>query len=125
MRLGHLNLRVADPSACRDFYLELFGFEAAFEAEGGYFLRGSDGFLLALLPAEEHVALPDGFHIGFVCASADDVIDQHHRLEAGHRPVGDIEDHRPDEDYVTFRCWDPDGTEAEVYWDAHVPESVP
>jgi hypothetical protein len=29
--------------------------------------------------------------------------------------VGPLEDHRPGEDYVTFRCWDPDGTEIEVF----------
>jgi hypothetical protein len=29
-----------------------------------------------------------------------------------------LEDHRPAEDYVTFRCWDPDGTEVEVFWEA-------
>ena len=29
-----------------------------------------------------------------------------------------VEDFRPGEAYVTFRCWDPDGTEVEVYWQA-------
>ena len=28
-----------------------------------------------------------------------------------------IEDERPAEDYVTFRCFDPDGTEIEVFWE--------
>ena len=25
---------------------------------------------------------------------------------------------RDEDDYVTFRCWDPDGTEIELFWDA-------
>ena len=36
--------------------------------------------------------------------------------DAGVR-VGELEDFRPDEQYVTFRCWDPDGTEVEVFWE--------
>jgi hypothetical protein len=28
-----------------------------------------------------------------------------------------VDDARPGEDYVTLRCWDPDGTEIEVFWD--------
>jgi hypothetical protein len=30
----------------------------------------------------------------------------------------EVEDLRPSEAYVTFRCWDPDGTEVEVFWEA-------
>lgn len=117
MRLRHLNLRVRDADACRDFYVRHFGFEPAFEAEGGHFLRDADGFLLAVVPAQEHVALPDGFHIGFTTAEPDDVFTVRGRLAASGVPAGEVEDLRPDEDYVTFRCWDPDGTELEVFWD--------
>jgi catechol 2,3-dioxygenase-like lactoylglutathione lyase family enzyme len=117
LRLRHLNLRVADPGACRDFYSRHFGFRPAFDAEGGHFLRGDDGFLLALVPTDPHVALPDGFHVGFGAGSPEDVVQAHGALAAAGGRVGEVEDHRPDEDYVTFRCWDPDGTEVEVYWD--------
>lgn len=115
--MNHLNLRVKDAGACRDFYQEHFGFRPAFEADGGYFVRNEDGFLLALVPAENHVALPDGVHVGFGADSPDDVARLHATLSAAGVQVGGVEDFRPGEQYVTFRCWDPDGTEIEVFWD--------
>ena len=51
-------------------------------------------------------------------AAPDRVAALHEQLETAGVKVGDVEDHRPDEDYVTFRCWDPDGTEIEVFWEA-------
>lgn len=117
MDLDHLNLRVRDASACRDFYVDHFGFRPAFEADGGYFVRNDDGFLLALVPAERHTSLPDGFHIGFRTHSPDEVARIRIDLAAaGARPT-ELQDSRPGEDYVTFRCFDPDGTEIEVFWD--------
>lgn len=116
MDLNHLNLPVRDPAACRDFYQRHFGFEPAFEAEGGYFLRNERGFLLALLPAPAHQPLPDGFHVGFGVDSADRVMELHTALSDGRTTP--VEDLRPAEDYVTFRCWDPNGTEVEVFWQA-------
>lgn len=117
MQLNHLNLRVRDAVACRDFYRSHFDFEPAFEAEGGFFLRNEDGFLLALVPAEHHVPLPDGTHIGFGADSPDDVSHVHATLSAAGVRVTAIEDRRPDLDYVSFRCWDPDGTEIEIFWE--------
>lgn len=116
MRLDHLNLRVRDARACRAFYEEHLGFELAFEAEDGYFLRNDHGFLLALVPAEDHRPLPDGVHIGF-SMPPDEVRDLHERFTAAGLRVTPVEDSRPGEDYITFRCWDPDGTEIELYWD--------
>ena len=52
MDLNHLNLGVRDAAACRDFYQRHFGFRPAFEADGGYFVRNDEGFLLALIPAD-------------------------------------------------------------------------
>jgi hypothetical protein len=44
-------------------------------------------------------------------------LDHHRRLtEAGVRTSA-VDDERPGEDYVSFRCWDPDGTEIEVFWE--------
>ena len=117
MDLNHLNLRVRDAAACRRFYESHFGFRPAFEADGGYFERGEDGFLLALIPAASHQPLPPGFHIGFALPSPDEVAALHDRLAATDVPLAPIEDSRPEEAYVTFRCWDPDGTEIEVFWE--------
>jgi len=116
MKLAHLNLRVRDAGACRVFYEEHFGFRLAFEGDGGFFLRDEHQFLLALIPVEQHQPLPVGFHLGFTLADADAVVAMHAELEA-FTPVGPLQDERPDEDYVSFRCWDPDGTEIEVFWD--------
>jgi catechol 2,3-dioxygenase-like lactoylglutathione lyase family enzyme len=118
MDLNHLNLRVRDAAACRDFYVRHFGFRPAFEADGGFFVRNDEGFLLALVPADPHQPLPAGFHTGFGLDAPDRVAALHEQLETAGVKVGDVEDHRPDEDYVTFRCWDPDGTEIEVFWEA-------
>lgn len=117
MDLDHLNLRVRDPARCRDFYAEHLGFEAAFEADGGYFLRGRKGFLLALTPAATHHELPPGFHIGFSVEDAHDVEALHRRLTDAGVTCSPIEDHRFDDQYVTFRTTDPDGTSIEIYWD--------
>jgi len=115
--LNHLNLRVADPAACRDFYVRHFRFQPAFEAEGGYFVRNDDGFLLALVPADPHVPLPPGVHIGFGLDGPAEVEDLHRALGAAGTRTTEIDDERPRSDYVTFRCWDPDGTEVEVFWE--------
>lgn len=117
MDLDHLNLRVRDAVACRDFYERHFGFRPAFEAEGGYFVRNDDGFLLALVPADPHQPLPDGFHIGFGLGSAAEVEHLHTTLTSDGIRTTQLDDHRPVEDYVTFRCWDPDGTEIEIFWE--------
>ena len=39
------------------------------------------------------------------------------RLSAADVRTGSLDDHRPGELHVTFRCWDPDGTEIEIFWD--------
>jgi lactoylglutathione lyase len=114
--LDHLNLRVSDVQACRAFYERWFGFGLAFEAEGGFFLRNDAGFLLALVPAADHQPLPSGVHIGFSLASRDEVAAVRAQMVAGGVTAGDLE--QDEEDYVTFRCWDPDGTEIELFWDA-------
>lgn len=117
MDLNHLNLRVRDAGACRDFYQDHFGFRPAFEADGGYFIRNADGFLLALIPVEDHQALPAGFHIGFGLSDGDAVTQLRGALAEAGVLVTPLDDFRPGEEYVTFRCADPDGTEIEVFWE--------
>ena len=118
MDLNHLNLRVRDAVACRDFYERHFGFRPAFEAEGGFFMRNDANFLLAIVPTDDHRELPPGFHIGFNLDDVDAVAMLRDALVADGVRVGDLEDFRPGESYVTFRCRDPDGTEIEVFWEA-------
>jgi catechol 2,3-dioxygenase-like lactoylglutathione lyase family enzyme len=100
VRLQHLNLRVRDARACRDFYEAHFGFLLDFEADGGYFVRAPDGFLLALVPTAEPTALPDRFHLGFCAGAPDEVLASHRRLAGAGVCTSAVEDLRPDEDYV-------------------------
>jgi catechol 2,3-dioxygenase-like lactoylglutathione lyase family enzyme len=108
---------VRDVAACRAFYERHFEFAPAFEAEGGIFLRNNAGFLLALVPVDEHRSLPDGFHIGFKLDSAEDVVAMRSALERDGVRVNELHDGRPGDQYVSFRCWDPDGTEVELFWE--------
>lgn len=117
MDLNHLNLRVRDAAACRDFYVEHFGFTPAYEADGGYFMPNDDGFLLAVVPTDPHVELPAGFHIGFRLDSPEAVFALHETLTSAGVRTKEVVDYRPGEEHVTFRCWDPDGTEIEVFWE--------
>jgi catechol 2,3-dioxygenase-like lactoylglutathione lyase family enzyme len=117
MDLNHLNLRVREPARCRDFYQRHFGFRPAFEAEGGYFMRNEHDFLLGLTPAIQYQPLPEGMHIGFGLEDADSVGRLHQEMSTAGVQTGELEDFRPAEQYVTFRCWDPDGTEVEVFWE--------
>lgn len=115
MNLNHLNLRVRDAVACRDFYERHFGFELAFEAEGGYFVRNAEGFLLALVPTTAHTALPAGFHIGFGLDGPATVRSAYDELRAAGVTTSELQEK---ENYVSFRCWDPDDTEVEIFWEA-------
>ena len=105
-----------DPAACRAFYERWFGFAHAFDADGGPFLRNERGFLLALVPADPHQPLPPGVHIGFSLSTADDVVARHAAMAAAGVRVSAVEGEAGG-GYVSFRCWDPDGTEVEQYWD--------
>ncbi|MEY2468464.1 MAG: hypothetical protein QOF21_1162 [Actinomycetota bacterium] len=117
MNLNHLNLRVRDVDACRKFYETYFQFTPAFEADGGFFIRNGAGFLLALIPSPDHQPLPDGFHIGFSLDDADAVLAMHANLGKAGVRVSEPHDGRPGDDYVSFRCWDPDETEVEIFWE--------
>ncbi len=118
MDLNHLNLRGRNPGACRDFYQRHFGFRLAYEADGGYFMRNEHNFLLALTPPAEHQPLPEGVHIGFGLEDPESVSSLRQELVAARAKTSELHDFRPGEEHVTFRCWDPDGTEVEVFWEA-------
>ena len=63
-----------------------------------------------------HQPLPEGFHIGFGLNDPDTVLRLHHDLTTRGARTTAVEDLRSAESYVTFRCWDPDDTEIEVFW---------
>ena len=75
-----------------------------------------DGFLLALVPTDPHTRCPRGSTSGSTERRRRGLA-RHAALSAAGVKTGEIEDFRPDEDYVTFRCWDPDDTEIEIFWE--------
>jgi catechol 2,3-dioxygenase-like lactoylglutathione lyase family enzyme len=111
-RLGHLNLTVADVDASIAFYSRWFGFGRilARHDDGTVFVTDDDGFELAL-----HAGEPvggEGWHVGFLAVSTDEVVDLATRLDEAHVPVVEREE---SPGYTGFKCRDPDGYWVEVY----------
>ena len=77
------------------------------------FMRNASGFDLALVPDRTTTSFPEWFHFGFRLASPRAVRTMHRRMSSEGVRVDDIEEY---EDYVTFRCMDPDGYRIEIYW---------
>ena len=116
MDLNHLHLNAADVAVTRRFYETWFGFaEHAWHGDI-LFLRNADGFDLALASYGPDVEpLPRWFHAGFRLGAPGDVRELYQRMQqAGTELRSDLEDY---DDYATYRCADPDGTNVEVYWE--------
>ena len=56
--------------------------------------------------------------LGFGLDAPERVAHLRDELDAAGVRVSPLDDNRPAENYVTFRCWDPDDTEIEVFWEA-------
>lgn len=87
MRLNHINLCTNDVTALSDFFARFFGFELiAMRGKDAFAIqRGSDGFALNLMRSGKGgpVEYPDGFHIGFLVDTADEVFAKHRELQDG------------------------------------------
>ena len=116
MRLVHLNLTVRDIEASIAFYRDLFGFGGAPRRypDGTVFINDGDGFDLALHPGD--VASPPAptIHFGFRCATPDEA--RALRDELAVAGVA-LHEHYDEPDFVSVKCFDPDGYEIEVYWE--------
>jgi catechol 2,3-dioxygenase-like lactoylglutathione lyase family enzyme len=114
-RLNHLHLHVRSVQHARAFYANYFGLHDHVMHGDILFMRDSkNGLDLALAPSEALDVFPDWFHFGFRMDRPDEVRALHARLR------GDGIDTTPlDEfdDFVVFRCRDPDGYLLEVYWE--------
>jgi len=113
MDLNHLHLHVGNLDHAKRFYESYFGFREHMRHADILFLRNTSGFELALRPVRKPSSFPEWFHFGFCLASEGAVRKLHKRLSAGGVRVCDVEDY---ENYVTFRCKDPDGYNIEIYW---------
>ena len=88
--MRHLALAVTDQERSRRFYESYFGFGARPSRwyDGGVLmLYDSDGFSLALGPADEPIRLPKFLHFGIHLASREDVRSFRDRLAADGIPI--------------------------------------
>jgi catechol 2,3-dioxygenase-like lactoylglutathione lyase family enzyme len=113
MDLNHLQLHVRNLDHAKHFYESYFGFREHMRHADILFLRNVSGFELALRPERKPSSFPEWFHFGFRLASERAVRKLHRRLSAEGVRVQEIEDY---DNYVTFRCTDPDGYLIEIYW---------
>lgn len=111
--LNHLHLHVRNLDRARRFYESYFRFRESMRHAGILFLRNASGFDLALVPDRKPSSFPEWFHFGFRLASPRAVRQLHRRMSSEGVRVDDVEDY---ENYVTFRCMDPDGNSIEIYW---------
>ncbi len=81
MKLNHLNLIVTDVAATQAFFEKYFDLKTQWANEASAFLKDETGLLLALFERKE-AAYPDGFHVGFMQESREQVNAIHQRLVA-------------------------------------------
>lgn len=116
MKLRHLALAVRDQERSIDFYAKYFGFDPATARrypDGVIIIRDADDFALALGKDEASGRLAGFPHFGFHVDSAEEVRRLRARLVSD--GVGLLED-EDSEDFVSFKCLDPDNHVVEVAW---------
>jgi len=114
-RLNHLHLHVRSIARARDFYARYFGLHDHVMHGDILFMRDAqDGLDLALAPAPTLDPFPAWFHFGFRLADPDAVAALHAQLDADGVETTPLQ---RDDDFVVFRCRDPDGYQLEVYWE--------
>jgi catechol 2,3-dioxygenase-like lactoylglutathione lyase family enzyme len=115
LRLGHLNVTVADLDRASAFYSTWFGFDrtVAEYADGTRMLNDASGFDLALHEGVPAAGEKD-WHFGFLAPDAPSVRELMEAMAAAAVVVTDEED---TPDYVGFKCRDPDGNIIEVAYE--------
>ncbi len=115
MRLNHLHLHVTNLAHSQEFYEKYFGFVEHTKHGEIVFLRDApDGLDLALAPADIADAFPEWFHFGFRLESDTAVQTLFTQMQDNACSVAPLERY---DDFVFFRCSDPDGYVIEVYWE--------
>jgi catechol 2,3-dioxygenase-like lactoylglutathione lyase family enzyme len=93
MHLNHLDLQVPDVPSTAAFFEQHFAFTILGNRTSPaiILLRGEDGFSLVLQRLHgEHLAYPDGFHIGFLVDDVAAVEDRHALLVASGAAPGPV-----------------------------------
>jgi len=110
--LNHLHLHVKNLDRAQRFYESYFQFREHMRYGDILFLRNLSGFDLALVPDRKPTPFPGWFHFGFRLKDAHAVRRLQSRMSSEGVTVGEVEDHN---EYMTFRCVDPDGYSIEIY----------
>ena len=115
MDLNHLHLHTKNIDNARKFYEKHFNFKEHALHGNILFLRNENCFDLALMPDEKEWKFPDWFHFGFRLGSPEEVGELYLKLKISGENI-DTELEKYD-DFVFFRCLDPDNNRIEVYWE--------
>jgi catechol 2,3-dioxygenase-like lactoylglutathione lyase family enzyme len=115
LRLGHLNVPVADLDRATAFYARWFGFDrtVAEYADRTRMLNDASGFDLALHEGAPAAGEKD-WHFGFLAPDAASVRDLLAAMAGADVVVTDEEDTAQ---YVGFKCRDPDGNIIEIAYE--------
>lgn len=115
MDLNHLHLHVKDLEKSQIFYQNYFGFQERIRQHNILFLRNPEGFELALMPESKPNIFPFWFHFGFRLNQPEEVRKLYDQMQKEkvliEKPIFE------DEEFVSFRCLDPDEYKIEVYWE--------
>jgi catechol 2,3-dioxygenase-like lactoylglutathione lyase family enzyme len=93
MRLNHIDLQVPDVQEAARFFERWLAFEHTSNRESPAIaiLRAADGFTLVLQRRAEAERYPEGFHIGFLLADEQAVLEFHARARAGGLAISDVQ----------------------------------
>jgi len=115
LRLGHLNIGVADIDRSCEFYGRWFGFDrlmAEYE-DGTRFITDASGFELGLHPGGSAGPGRD-WHFGFIASDPETVTDLMSAMTTSGLTIMEPENRGG---YVGYKCEDPDGHTVEVYFE--------
>lgn len=115
MQLNHLHLHVEDVERSRAFYERFFGLREHVRHGKILFMTDDARFDLALAPSPHVEDLPAWFHFRFRLSTGEDVRRLFELMQAGGARI--IQALEEADDFVFFRCADPDGYLIEVYWE--------
>jgi catechol 2,3-dioxygenase-like lactoylglutathione lyase family enzyme len=116
--LDHLALAVRDQQRSLEFYARYFGFDpstARVYPDGVIIVKDANGFALALGHDNGPDRAPGFPHFGFGMATREAVRDLRARVLADGVELVEDED---EDDYVGFKCLDPDRHVIEVSWES-------
>ena len=86
MKLNHLNLCVSDPKQTSQFFIDHFGFQRGntHALDTLAVIHGDDGFVFVLSNFDKKTTpvYPDGFHVGFIQDTKEQVDSMYERLHA-------------------------------------------